>query len=219
MERENTKRKPPSGSPGSGRVDWRELHRRLNASQIALERRLNPTTEEKQKILRQRAQLLAEKSISRTVAAQSRLEIVEFTLASEHYGIEVGYISGIHPLHELTAVPCTPKFVLGLANIRGQILPIVDIKKLFDLPEGGLTDLNKVICVRANEIELGILADAIVDVRWISVTGLSSSLPTLTGIRAEYLKGVTEDSLVMLDVAKILSDENIIVDKSRATAG
>jgi purine-binding chemotaxis protein CheW len=195
-------------------VDWADLRRRLEDSRAAVERRLNPSAEEKQKILRARARLLAENQEEPKIA-QSRLEIVEFVLASEHYGVEIGYIREIHALQELTPLPCTPPFVLGIANIRGQILSILDIKKLFGLPEKGLTDLNKVICVAANRIEVGILADAILGVRSIAIDELQTSLPTLSGIHAEYIKGVRRDSLAVLDVGKILSDPGIIVDKSR----
>ncbi len=100
----------------------------------------------------------------------------------------------------------------GLINVRGQILSIINIKKLFDLPEKGLTDLNKVIIVHANHMELGILADAILGVRSIAREELHPALPTLTGIREEYLKGITKDPLVVLDVEKILSDEKILVN-------
>ena len=61
-------------------------------------------------------------------------------------------------------------------------------------------------------MELGILADAILGVRSITVEELQPALPTLTGIRAEYLKGITKDPLAVLDIEKILSDEKILVN-------
>jgi purine-binding chemotaxis protein CheW len=197
-----------------GEMDWAELHRRLNASRSALERRLAPGPEEKQKILHARARLLAACGKSEAVPAHLLVEVVEFVLGPEHYGIESCHIREIHPLSEFTPLPCTPAFVLGLVNVRGQILSIIDIKKLFDLPEKGLTDLNKVIVVHANHTEVGILADTIVGVRSIAPEELQPALPTLTGIRAEYLKGITKDPMVVLDVEKILSDEKILVNEA-----
>jgi purine-binding chemotaxis protein CheW len=61
-------------------------------------------------------------------------------------------------------------------------------------------------------MELGILADAVLGVRAIALNEFRTSLPTLTGIRAEYLKGITKDPLVVLDMDKILSDEKIVVN-------
>jgi purine-binding chemotaxis protein CheW len=202
---------PDSGSPSN--LEWANLHRRLDASQAALQRKLTPGPEEKRKILRHRARLLAASSKAEATAQGSPIEIVEFVLGPERYGIESSLIREIHPLNEFTPLPCTPAFVLGLVNVRGQILSIIDIKKLFDLPEKGLTDLNKIIIVHAHSVELGILADTILGTRSIAPEELHPALPTLTGIRADYLQGITKDSLVVLDVGKILADERILVDE------
>jgi len=202
------------GVEHKGELDWAELHSRLDASHDALKRRLSPSPEEKRKTLRARARSLAVGSKKEAASPHLLLEVVEFVLGPEHYGIESCHIREIYPLSEFTPLPCTPAFVLGLINVRGQILSIIDIKKLFDLPEKGLTDLNKVIVVHANQIELGILADAIVGVRSIAQEELQPALPTLTGIRAEYLKGITKDPMVVLDVEKILSDEKILVNEA-----
>ncbi|MGA8428555.1 MAG: chemotaxis protein CheW [Candidatus Sulfotelmatobacter sp.] len=204
-------------------LDWAELHRRLDAADAALERRLRPGAEEKRKILRARARALAagNKAGNKKDAASQALalEVVEFVVGPEHYGIESSCIREIYPLNEFTPLPCTPSFVLGLINVRGQILSLVDIKKLFDLPEKGLTNLNRVIIVHANHMEIGILADAILGVCSIAASALYPALPTLTGIREEYLRGITKDSLVVLDVGKILSDKKILVDETMDTAG
>jgi len=120
-----------------------------------------------------------------------------------------------------------PRCVLGaivfivairLVNVRGQILSVIDIKKFFDLPEKGLSDLNKIIIIHAHHMELGILADAILGVRSLALEELQPALPTLTGIRAEYLKGITKQPLVVLDVEKILSDEKILVNDGVSAA-
>jgi purine-binding chemotaxis protein CheW len=202
-----------SGVEHKGELDWAELHRRLDASHTALKRRLTPSPEEKQKILRARARILAVGGKAEVTSPQSLLEVVEFVLGPEHYGIASSHIREIHPLSEFTPLPCTPAFVLGLVNVRGQILSIINLKKLFDMQERGLTDLNKIVIVHACQIEVGILADAIVGVRTIAQEELHPALPTLTGIRAEYLKGITKDPMVVLDVEKILSDEKILVDE------
>jgi purine-binding chemotaxis protein CheW len=194
------------------RLDWVDLHRRLDASQAALTRKLTPGPEEKRKTLRERArQLTARKP--EAASPQARLEIVEFVLGPEHYGIASSHIREIHPLSEFTPLPCTPAFVLGLVNVRGQILSIINLKKLFELPEKGLTDLNNIIIVHSHPMELGILADAIVGTPSIAWEELYPALPTLTGIRADYLQGITRDSLVVLDVDKILADEKILVNE------
>jgi purine-binding chemotaxis protein CheW len=83
---------------------------------------------------------------------------------------------------------------------------VVDLKKFFDLPARGLTNLDKVIIVTDGRMEFGLLADAVAGVREMAPGGIQQALPTLTGVRAEYLKGVTADRLVVLDAGKLLAD-------------
>ena len=114
-------------------------------------------------------------------------------------------------------MPCTPPFILGIINLRGEIHTVVDLKKFFDLPELGITELSKVVMIEWEGIRLGIFADAIRDVRMISPDDLHPSLPTLTGIRAQYLQGVTSDRLIVLDPGKLLSDDAILVSDGAGT--
>lgn len=171
---------------------------------------MTPPNTEADRILRARAQALA-RPPRRAPAAGTMLELLEFSLASERYALETRHVQEVQPLRELTPLPCTPPFLLGIVNVRGRILPVLDLKRFFDLPERGLTDLHRIILVRGNELELGLLADVIVGVRNIAADSLQPSLPTLTGIRADYLKGVSEDRLIVLDLERILSDPKIII--------
>lgn len=163
-------------------------------------------------ILRARAQALAR---PREIAADAgaSLEVLEFSLARESYAVETRFVREVHPLRDLTPLPCTPPFVLGIVNVRGRILPVLDIKKFFGLPDQGLTDLHRIILVHGNDLELGLLADSILGTQAIPVDGLRPPLPTLTGIRAEYLKGVTAERLMVLDLDRILADPEITVDE------
>ena len=167
---------------------------------------------EAERILRARAQALAQPASSAPPSG-STLELLEFRLASERYAIETRHVQDVHPLRDLTPLPCTPPFVLGIVNVRGRILPVLDLKKFFDLPEPGLTDLHRIIQVRGNDLEFGVLADVIVGVRRVAAASLQPSLPTLEGIRAAYLKGIGEERLVVLDVDAILADPKLIVDE------
>jgi purine-binding chemotaxis protein CheW len=166
-----------------------------------------------QAILRARARALARPQESATVAAAS-LELLEFRLAQESYALETRHVREVYPLNDLTPLPCTPAFVRGLVNVRGRITPVIDIKKFFDLPDQGLTDLHRIILVHGNGLEIGLLADEIEGVRSVPIGALQASLPTLTGIRADYLKGVTADRLVVLDLDRLLADPKIIVHEA-----
>jgi purine-binding chemotaxis protein CheW len=214
MVRENVPQRPPLGRPAGAKrttaIDWAEIRHSLQADQAAVERKLAPTPEQKQKILKARAKILAQVP-EKGQTSEEFLEVVQFLLAYEKYGFESRYVREVYSLTQFTPVPCAPPFVLGLINVRGQILSVIDLKKFFDLPERGLTDLNKVIILHRDEMEFGILADAVLGVRFIPRGEMQSSLPTLTGIRADYLRGLTKEPLIVLDGEKILSDKNIVV--------
>jgi purine-binding chemotaxis protein CheW len=160
--------------------------------------------------MRARARRLAQGTKSATVF-EAAVEVLEFRLGQERYAVESQYVQEVHPLKELTPLPCTPSFVVGIVNVRGRLVPVLDLKRFLDLPEKGLTDLHRIILVRGEDFEVGVLADVIVGVRSIPIDTLQPSLPTLTGVRSEYLKGVTGERLVVLDLARILADPRIIV--------
>ena len=191
-------------------IDWSAVHRRLQSVNAAIERAVTPSDDERNSILKKRATILAREARN-TGAGEEYIEIVEFLLAHERYGIETQHIREVCPLKELTPLPSTPPFVLGVVNARGRIVPVVDIKTIFGLPHRGLTDLNKLIIVRANGMELGLLADMIVGVQRVPLQDIQPSLPTLSGIRADYLKGVTKERLVIIDAGKMLLDEKLLV--------
>ena len=166
--------------------------------------------EDTARILKSRAAELAveDKTI---LTEQETIEVVEFLVAHERYAFELYHIREVCPLKQLTHIPGVPDFVLGITNIRGHIISIIDIKNFFDLPDKGLTNPNQIVIIKSKEMEFGILADEIVGVKSIPVATIQDSLATLTGIRGKYLKGVTAESLVILDGAKFLSDSSLIV--------
>ena len=101
--------------------------------------------------------------------------------------------------------------MLGIVNVRGQILSVVNLKKFFGLPEKGLGQLNKLIILRNERMEFAILADEILGARTLAVDAIQASPSTLSGIGATYLRGVTVERVIILDAEKILGDEKIIV--------
>lgn len=164
-------------------------------------------------ILRARARLLA-KPLAEAPGEAAVLDVLEFRLAQERYALEARHVREVYPLKDLTPLPCTPPFVLGIVNVRGRILPVIDLKRFFDLPDEGLTDLHRIILVEGAGLELGLLADAIVDVHSVAADALQAPLPTLTGIRSDYVKGITGEHLVVLDVDRMLDDPRILVHEN-----
>lgn len=206
------KRNVSTPPPRAGAVDWTAIHQRVEAARAAIERGRSPDPADARAILAERARKLAHEAAPVEEAGDA-VEVIEFVLAHETYGLEARYVREIYPLKDLTPMPGTPAFVLGIINLRGQILSIIDLRQFFDLPRRGLTDLNKVIVLRSGAMEFGVLADAIVGTRTIALRSLQPSLPTLTGIREQYLKGIDSGRAVILDAAKLLESPAVIVNE------
>lgn len=190
-------------------LDWDQLRRRVQKIQSDLEWDAAVSPAEREKILKDRAKLLAQRE--RKDAEGERLEVVEFLLAYERYAFETSFVREVYPLKDLTPIAGAPSFVLGIINVRGRILSVVDLRKIFELPAKGLTDLNKVIIIGNASMEYGVVSDAILGVRSVPLGNIQSSLPTLTGLRDAYLKGVTNDQVVILDAGKLLGDEKLVL--------
>lgn len=198
-------------SSKTAKVDWDEIKRKLESgNQLLINNSLLPI-EQKQKILRDRAKVFA-KEPKNNVDTENTIEVIQFSLAYEIYGIETFFIREVFPLKEFTPLPSTPAFLLGITNVRGKILPVIDIKKFFNLPVKGLSDLNKLIVLSNASIEFAVLADLISGVIQVDLTTLQPPMSTLTGVHIDFLKGVTPDGVIILDGNKILTDNKIIIN-------
>jgi purine-binding chemotaxis protein CheW len=194
-------------SPTVTRTDWRKIHASLGKARASLESGWQPSAEEKKRVLRARAEKLSQAPLEGDAASES-LEVVEFLLGKERYAIESEFVVEIFPLNELTPLPCTPPFIAGIINVRGRIVSVVHLKDFFDLPQEGLTNLNRVIILQGERMEFGLLVDAILHAQ-ISLRDIQPPLPTFTGLRAKFTRGVTKDALVVLNAEQILRDESL----------
>lgn len=216
---------------------WERIYRRLEAVQQRIAHRQDRSVEQQKAILKARAKALAQRPAPPS-HDQAELEIVEFRMAHETYGFESRFIREVYPLKEYCPVPCTPAYVFGLVNVRGQLLSVLDLKKFFGLASQELDNHNQTIILRYDPhthhtpelvkpepgmasakpgkagheaMEIGVLADALLDVRRVRRESLQGALPTLTGLRYEFLLGITPEGVIVLDAEKLLLSRNIIV--------
>jgi purine-binding chemotaxis protein CheW len=194
----------------SGAIRWETIRQRLEAVRQKLEHGTMPTAEQRQAILKARAKLLAQEPDSTTDQAAA-MEIITFRMAHETYGVESHFIREVYPLRDYCPLPCTPAFVFGLVNVRGQLISVLDLKRFFGLATQEIDNHSQVIILHHGAMEVGILADALLEVRHVRPESLQSSLPTLRGLRQEFLFGITPDRVIILDAKKLLSSKEIIV--------
>lgn len=140
------------------------------------------------------------------------VQLIAFSLGTEMYGLESVYIREVYPLKDFTPLPGVPAFILGIINVRGQIIPVVDLKKLFHLSEQGITELNKVIILHDDLMEFGVLADVVHGTQGVEEDDIMPAPHTLNGIGEENLKGITRESLIVLNAKKLLTDKRMVIN-------
>jgi purine-binding chemotaxis protein CheW len=202
----------PQDSRPLPKTDWAEVHQRLAEARARSEQAGLPSLEEQQKILKERALALAQ-PLPGEKGGEDALELVAFQLADERYGFESRHVREIIPLKDLTPLPTSPGFIAGIVNVRGQIFSVIDLKTLFELPKRGLIERQSVLLLQSEGMEFGVLADEILGVQRIPRGALQPALPTLTGLREEYLRGLTSERLALLDAGRLLADPRLVVQE------
>lgn len=142
------------------------------------------------------------------------LKVIVFTLAHEEYGIEVDKVRTIERLVPITRVPKTPVFVKGVINLRGIVIPVIDLRGRFGLPETELTENSRIVIVAAEELEVGFIVDSANDVMDVMSDAIENPPEVLGGIKAKYLSGVAKIGdnrlLILLNLAEVLNRNEII---------
>ncbi len=142
------------------------------------------------------------------IAADESEQLVVFELADEFYGVEISAVNTIIRMQGVTDIPRTPDFVEGVINLRGSIVPVIDLRKRFGLPAGEITKASRIVVVEAAKQMIGMIVDAVVETLRLSADAIEPPSPVVASLDAEYLRGVgkQDDRLViLLDLDKVLS--------------
>lgn len=188
-----------------GRIDWDKVKERLRKADEAL---AGASAVSARGILKKRAESFA--APLRDDEEHEGMQAVVFTLGGERFAFESAYLKEVCPASEIVPVPCTPSFVLGIVSLRGEMFSIINLRKFFELPDRGISDMNRLLVLSWGEMRFGVLADTVEGVQALRSDELKK-LPTLSGVREEYLIGVSPQGITVLDAGKLLADKSIIV--------
>lgn len=139
-------------------------------------------------------------------------QLVVFQLAQQTYGIDIASVFEIIRMEKITKVPRTPDFVEGVINLRGKIIPVIDLCKRFGLDCSDATNSSRIIIVDVDGNTIGMIVDAVSEVLSVPVDSIEPPPSMIHGIDAAYLRGIAilEGGLIiLLNLGKILHEHEI----------
>ena len=122
----------------------------------------------------------------------NELKLIIFKLGREEYGMDILRVQEIKRMMSITRVPSTPSFIKGVINLRGSVLPVIDLRTRLGLLEEELQDSARIIVVLVNEATVGFIVDEVVEVTTIDQTLVESAHALSTGLSTEYISGIAK---------------------------
>jgi len=162
-------------------------------------------------ILQERAQRIAAATVKQGEA--DTLSVLMLTINNERYAMPVSRLRTVYEGVSVVAVPCTPAFVSGIANVRGYMITVLHLGQLLDIPDTD-GDGNVLIVVSNAQMTVGYRVDAIGDVRNFKPDDLAGVPANFEGGQASYVKNILPDGTALLDIDALLDDPNIIIDQN-----
>lgn len=191
-----------------GEIDWTMVRTRVAA---AGENR-NPSRGVKEAILARRAEILA-RPVDVAADKTNDLRLATFALSNEPYGIEAHLIVEIGRLVDYTPLPSAPPHLMGITNLRGEILPVFDLRALLGLSRRALDDLSRLVVLGRTRAEFGLLADSTRELVSLPPAALLPPPSSVTAEVRHFIKGVTKDALIVLDGSALLEDRRLYCDQ------
>ena len=137
------------------------------------------------------------------------MQLVSFHLADETYGVEIKKVREIILMCEITRIPQAPHYVQGLINLRSAVIPVIDLRARFGLPESAITPDSRILVVNIRSKTVGIVVDAVDEVLRVSKEQIAPAPNTVAGYGNQYVSGLVRlDSrlLILLEVDQLLAE-------------
>jgi purine-binding chemotaxis protein CheW len=193
---------------------WVEIRERLARATRAIDAAGRLDSAESRLLLDERARVLARPPLEEPRASEI-LVLATFALSGERYGIETRYVREIARFTDFTPVPGAGDFLVGVTNLRGEILAVVNLRKFFGLAERGVTDLSRMLVLGDQRSEFGILADEVHDMARLPKDQVLQPTSPAASAGEQHVRGVTKDALVVIDGARLLRDERLYIDQTQ----
>lgn len=189
------------------RMDWTAVHERLAAHAAVLESGALPP-EQQARILSERAVRLAAAPVSRHAAAA--LHAVIFVRDGIRYGVDLARLREIQVCRTMMRLPAVPRFCLGVTNVRGEILPLFDLPRLFSDAADDPLPPQRILVVDSETTTIGIAADEVDDAVALASDEIEPPLATFSGPRARLIHGLARGAL-LLDCKTLIDSDALVV--------
>jgi len=154
-------------------------------------------------------------SEERTIAATADpkdevLQWVTYRLDNETYGINVMQVQEVLRYTEIAPVPGAPNYVLGIINLRGNVVTVIDTRSRFGLPSAEITDNSRIVIIESDENVVGILVDSVAEVVYLRSSEIDSTPNVGTEESTKFIQGVSnrdDELLILVDLNKLLTDD------------
>jgi len=136
------------------------------------------------------------------------------SLAGEFFGVELELVREFAGIQGLTPVPCCPRHIVGNMNLRGNILTLIDIREMLNLPIGGFTDTAKAVVAGLEEMLVGVMVDEVLDVIYLKASDITHVPAAVPALSEEYLRGNAPYAgrmMTLLNLSRILTADELIV--------
>jgi purine-binding chemotaxis protein CheW len=138
------------------------------------------------------------------------IQFVTFILMDEVYGINVMQVQEVLRVTEIAPVPGAPSYVLGIVNLRGNVVTVIDTRKRFGLPSAEVNDASRIVVIESDKQVVGILVDAVAEVVELRENEIDVAPNVGTEESSRYIQGVATQEgrlLILVDLNKLLTDE------------
>ena len=135
-------------------------------------------------------------------------QIVVFELSSEHFGVEIARVESIIKMQPITQMPHVPAFVEGVTNLRGKVLPVIDLRKRFGLPPQEVDKNSRIIVVSVDQTEVGMIVDGVSEVISVPEDAVEATPAITSSVDSAFITGIAKlDNrlVILLDLARVLS--------------
>lgn len=135
-------------------------------------------------------------------------EIVVFSIADETYGVDIHQVREIIRIPEITRVPRTPDFVEGVVNLRGSVIPVLDLRKRFGFEPKTYDKDQRIVVLEMEDQTVGMIVDSVSEVLRIDLSAIDSPSPYVVSVDSQYISGIAkieENLVILLDVNRVLS--------------